>query len=82
MRTKRNGLAKQHKRVSNLNTQYINMRKDTLDKEMGKTMKPFTTNMALKDSLDSNKKSRESSESEELPKEILHKIKLIEKAFK
>ena len=58
------------------------MLKGIIDKEMMKTMKPFTTNMTLKDSLDSNKKSRESSESEELPKEILHKIKLIEKAFK
>jgi hypothetical protein len=44
-------------------------------------MKPFTTNMALRDSLDS-KKQTEDINSEDLPKDILHKIKLIEKAFK
>jgi hypothetical protein len=49
---------------------------------MVKTMKPFTTNMALKDSLDSNKKSTYDTKSDDLPKEILQKIKLIEKAFK
>jgi hypothetical protein len=44
-------------------------------------MKPFTTNLALKDSLDSRKKSTD-FKSEVLPKEILDKLKLIEKAFK
>jgi hypothetical protein len=44
-------------------------------------MKPFTTNLALQDSLSSRK--RTSTENiEELPKDIQHKIKLIEKAFK
>ena len=45
-------------------------------------MKPFTTNMALKDSLNSDKKQEKSTKTETLPKEILQKIKLIEKAFK
>jgi hypothetical protein len=45
-------------------------------------MKPFTTNIALKDSLNSDKKQEKSTKTEALPKEILHKIKLIEKAFK
>ena len=49
---------------------------------MVKTMKPFTTNMSLQDSLDSKKKPEGDNKSEDLPKEILHKIKLIEKAFK
>jgi hypothetical protein len=44
--------------------------------------KSFTTNMALMDSLDSNKKQTDISALEELPKEILQKLKLIEKAFK
>jgi len=44
-------------------------------------MKPFTTNLALKDSLDSRKESIY-FKSEVLPKEILDKLKLIEKAFK
>lgn len=45
-------------------------------------MKRFTTNMALRDSLDSTKKTKQNTPPEDLPKEILHKIKLIEKAFK
>ena len=45
------------------------------------TVKPFTTNMALRDSLDSNKKHADINQ-EDLPKDILNKIKLIEKAFK
>ena len=49
---------------------------------MVKTMKPFTTNMAVQDSLNSNKKPTADTNSEDLPKEILHKIKLIKKAFK
>lgn len=44
-------------------------------------MKNFTTNLALKDSLDSRKKSK-NDEPEVLSKEIQHKIKLIEKAFR
>ena len=46
-----------------------------------KALKPFTTNMALRDSLDSNKKYADVNQ-EDLPKDILDKIKLIEKAFK
>ena len=49
---------------------------------MVRTMKRFTTNMALQDSLDSKKKTKKNTRSEDLPKEILHRIKLIEKAFK
>ncbi|MGD9131797.1 MAG: hypothetical protein PVH73_09535 [Candidatus Bathyarchaeota archaeon] len=45
-------------------------------------MKRFSLNMTLQDSLDSKKKLTENGETEDLPKEILHKIKLIEKAFK
>ena len=44
-------------------------------------MKPFTTNLALKDSLDHRRESTDFT-SELLPKEILAKLKLIEKAFK
>jgi hypothetical protein len=44
-------------------------------------MKPFTTNLALQDSLSSRKRT-EDQNPEELPKEIQHKLKLIEKAFK
>jgi hypothetical protein len=44
-------------------------------------MKPFTTNLALQDSLRSRKKTKD-EDLEELPKEIQHKLKLIEKAFK
>jgi hypothetical protein len=44
-------------------------------------MKPFTTNMALQDSL-SSKKRTANENIEELPKDIQHKLKLIEKAFK
>lgn len=46
----------------------------------GKWMQRFTTNMALQDSLRSTKKTE--IKKEDLPKEILHKIKLIEKAFR
>ena len=44
-------------------------------------MTGFTTNLALTDSLDS-KKSTNNTGLEGLPKEILDKIKLIEKAFR
>ena len=46
-----------------------------------KTMKPFTTNLALQDSLTS-KKRMSNQNTEDLPKDIQHKLKLIEKAFK
>ena len=42
-------------------------------------MKPFSTNLALQDSLTSKKNG---INEEDLPKEIKHKLKLIEKAFK
>lgn len=48
---------------------------------MVKNMKPFTTNFALKDSLDSRKEPTD-FKSEVLPKEIQDKLKLIEKVFK
>ncbi|MGD2066692.1 MAG: hypothetical protein PVI43_05950 [Candidatus Bathyarchaeota archaeon] len=44
-------------------------------------MKPFTTNLALQDSLTSKKKLG-TENPENLPKDIQHKLKLIEKAFK
>ena len=44
-------------------------------------MKPVTTNLALQDSLSSRKKMQDEN-IDELPKEIQHKLKLIEKAFK
>jgi len=44
-------------------------------------MKPFTTNMALQNSL-SPKNETTNEKSRELPKEIRDKIKLIEKVFK
>jgi hypothetical protein len=46
-----------------------------------KNMKPFTTNLALQDSLSSRRKT-EDENIDELPKEIQQKLKLIEKAFK
>ena len=48
---------------------------------MVKNMKPFTTNFALKDSLDSRKEPTD-FKSDVLPKEIQDKLKLIEKVFK
>lgn len=47
-----------------------------------KSMKNFSTNMALQDSLTSKKKTTNGKETDTLPKEILDKIKLIEKAFR
>jgi len=44
-------------------------------------MKSFTTNLALQDSL-SPRKLTANENIEELPKDIQHTIKLIEKAFK
>ncbi|MEJ2240994.1 MAG: hypothetical protein P8Y18_02465 [Candidatus Bathyarchaeota archaeon] len=44
-------------------------------------MKPFSQNMTLRDSLDSRKRI-EDINLEDLPKDIQHKMKLIEKAFK
>lgn len=53
-----------------------------LNKRNGeKSMKHFTTNFSLNDSLNSNKKPTENAESEVLTKAIQNKIKLIEKAF-
>ena len=54
---------------------------DLYAKDWWKNMKTFTTNLALKDSLDSRRDSADFT-SEVLPKEILAKLKLIEKAFK
>jgi hypothetical protein len=51
-------------------------------KGLTKNMKNPTPNLDLQDSLCSNKKPTENTKSEALPKEILDKIKLIEKAFK
>jgi hypothetical protein len=45
-------------------------------------MDPFTMNMTLMDSLDSRKKQSKDLMEEDLPKEVLQKLKLIEKAFK
>jgi hypothetical protein len=44
-------------------------------------MKPFTTNLTLQDSLSSRKRNANEN-IEDLPKDIQHKMKLIEKAFK
>ena len=46
-----------------------------------KKLKPFTTNMTLRDSLDSRKRIDDIN-LEDLPKDIQQKMKLIEKAFK
>ena len=51
------------------------------DKWKGEKMNSLSTNLALKDSLDSHK-NENGTELEGLPKEILDKIKLIEKAFR
>jgi len=51
------------------------------DKRTVKDMKPFSTNLALQDSLRSRKET-ENENTENLPKEIQQKLKLIEKAFK
>jgi hypothetical protein len=45
-------------------------------------MKQFTTNIVLKNSLKDDKKPKQKEEPETLSKEMLQKIKLIEKAFK
>jgi hypothetical protein len=45
-------------------------------------MKNFTTNIAVKDSLDSTSKTGKIYESEFLSKAIQEKLKLIEKAFR
>ena len=63
------------------NTQYIYLGWTVNNMQKVNTVKPFTTNMALRDSLDSNKKHTDINQ-EDLPKDILNKIKLIEKAFK
>jgi len=44
-------------------------------------MKTFSTNLALQDSLRSRKETANEN-TENLPKEVQHKLKLIEKAFK
>jgi hypothetical protein len=44
-------------------------------------MKPFTTNLALQDSLSSRRRA-ENENMEDLPKDVQQKLKLIEKAFK
>lgn len=45
-------------------------------------MKQFTTNIVLKNSMKDDEKPKQKTEPETLSKDMLYKIKLIEKAFK
>jgi hypothetical protein len=60
------------------NTPYILGRNNWIPRRVNKNMKNFRMNLDLKDSLDYTV----NTESEDLPKEIQDKIKLIKNAFK